>query len=296
MIDQQSARPGLRLLSGSSDRDRPGVRVLDAWARQRGGRGAASIGVLVAGAQDRVRAGYRALLQGEDGIAVLGEAATAGEAIRLAVETRPDVVLLDLAMRGLEDVERTADTVSHPAFAAVAVTVIAPSAGDERVLGALGAGAVGVLGEDTEADELIRGVYLLARGEALIRADALRRLARESAPRLLHQSSRVQQLKELTARERVVLALVARGLSNVRIAEELVISPATAKTHVCRAMAKLGARNRAQLVVLTYETGLVRPRSGLHSEATQWQRPDERPGGPKAVVSCEHDPRREVQG
>lgn len=295
MIAQQSARRGLRLLSGSSDRDRPGVAMLDAWARQRGGRGAPSIGVLVAGAQAWVRAGYRALLVGEDGIAVVGEAASAGEAIRLAVKTRPDVVLLDLALHGLEDVERTVDTVSHPAFAAVAVMVIAPSEGDERVLGALGAGAVGVLAEDTEAEQLIRGVYLLARGEALIRADALRRLARESAPRLLYQSSRVQQLEELTARERVVLGLVARGLSNVQIAEELVISPATAKTHVGRAMAKLGARNRAQLVVLTYETGLVRPRSGLHPQATeQW--PDERPGAPEAVVSSAQRARREVQG
>jgi DNA-binding NarL/FixJ family response regulator len=243
----------------------------DARARQPGARGSASIGVLVAGAQARVRAGYRALLEGENRIVVVGEAASPGEAIRSAVETRPDVLLLDLGLRGLEDVERTAATVSHPAFAAVAVLVVAPSEGDERVLGALRAGAVGVLAEDTEAAQLTRGVCLLARGEALIRADALRRLARESPPGLLCSTSPVHQLEELTARERVVLALVARGLTNVEIAEQLVISPATAKTHVSRAMAKLGAHNRAQLVVLTYETGLVRPPSVPHPPATaQW--------------------------
>ena len=197
-VDHQSTRPGLRLVSETSDRARPGAVVLDARARQRGAR-AASIGVLVSGAQARVRAGYRALLEGEDRIAVVGEAASAAEAIKLAAETRPDVVLLDLALRGLEDVERTADTVSHPAFAAVAVLVIAPCERDKRVLGALRAGAVGVLAEGAEAGQLIRGVCLLARGEALIRADALRRLAREPPPRLLYQRSRVQQPEELTS-------------------------------------------------------------------------------------------------
>ena len=297
MIDRQSARPGLRLLIGTSDRDRPGVVVLDARARQRGAPEPASIGVLVAGAQACVRAGYTAVLEGESRIAVVGEAASAGEAIRLAFETRPDVVLLDLALRGLEDVERTADVVSHPAFAPRAVMVIAPSEGDDRVLGALSAGAVGVLAEDTETGQLIRGVYLLARGEASIGADALRRLARDSAPRLLHQRSCVHHLEELTARERVVLALVARGLSNLEIAEELVISPATAKTHVCRAMSKLGARTRAQLVALTYETGLVRPRSVLHPHPTQqWHEPDERPRGAQAVAGSEDPARGRVRG
>ena len=270
MIDQKPARRGLRLLIGTSDRARPDVMELDARGGKRDARSAASIDVLVAAAEARVRAGYTALLNSEDRIAVVGEAATAGEAIRLAPQTRPCVLLLDLALPGLEDVERTAATVSHPAFATVAIMVIAPPVDDERVLCALRAGAVGVLAEDAEADQLIRGVRLLAQGEALIRADAVRHLARETLPRWLWQRSSVQQLEGLTARERLVLALVARGMSNVEIADELVISPATAKTHVSRAMAKLGARSRAQLVVLAYETGLARPRPVLHLEPTAY--------------------------
>jgi DNA-binding NarL/FixJ family response regulator len=218
--------------------------------------------VLVAEDQVLVRAGYRALLNAEGGIAVVGEAGTAGEAITLAAETRPDVVLLDLEMPGLETAGATARSVSDPAFTGVAVMVTVRSWSDARVVGALGAGAVGVMAKDADPAELIGGVYALARGDALIPADVVRQLLCE----LLPASSRsprpcVQRLEELTNREQTVFALLAAGLSNVEIAAHLAISPATAKTHISRMMMKLGARTRAQLVVLAYETGLVQPRS-----------------------------------
>jgi DNA-binding NarL/FixJ family response regulator len=230
-------------------------------------RGGGSIRVLVAEGRALVRAGYWALLETADPITVVGAVACAGDAIALAAQTRPDVGLLDLALPGLDDTEATARTISHSAFGGVAVLVIAPSESDERVFAALRAGAVGVLGRDAEPAELIRGVYMLARGQALISADSVRRLLAHWPPHSVHGGPAEQPLTDLTDRERDVVALVGRGLSNAEIAKALVISPATAKTHVSRAMIKLGARHRAQLVVLAYENGLVQPHAAAPSPA-----------------------------
>jgi DNA-binding NarL/FixJ family response regulator len=212
--------------------------------------------VLVAERHALARYGYRALLESEEQITVVGEAATAAETIKIAAETRPGVLVLDLDLPGLDEPART---VSHPASAGVAVMVIASSEGDERVFSALRAGAVGALTNDAEPAEVIRGIYALARGEALISAAELRRLLREPPRPWLHHTPAPEQPLELTDRERAVVALVGTGLTNAEIAETLVISPATAKTHVSRAMVKLGVHHRAQLVVIAYETGLVQP-------------------------------------
>jgi DNA-binding NarL/FixJ family response regulator len=228
-------------------------------ARQPATGSGRSIRVLVAEGQALVRAGYRALLESEKRIAVVGEATSAGEAITVAGDTRPEVLVLDLALPGLDDLETTVGTVSHLASAGVAVMVTAPSESDAVVLGALRAGAVGVVAKDAEPAELILAIYALARGDALIPADSVRRLLCELPRQWPRRTPLAGQLENLTDRERAVVALVSRGLSNGEIAETLAISPATAKTHVSRAMAKLGARHRTQLVVLAYETGLVQP-------------------------------------
>jgi DNA-binding NarL/FixJ family response regulator len=263
MSDQGNLRPAyLRLMSGTSALGRSDA-VVDA---NPGGQHVVGTGrliqVLVAEARALLRAGYRALLESQDRIAVVGEAATAREATALAAEMRPDVLLLDLALPGLDDLETIARTVSHPAFARVAVLAMATSADDERVFTALRAGAVGVLAEDVESAELIGGIYALARGEALIPARSVRRLLRALPREWPDHRPFSEQLEELTDRERMVVALVGTGLSNAEIAEKLVISPATAKTHVSHAMAKVGAHHRSQLVVLAYETGLVRQHHG----------------------------------
>ena len=265
MTELQAGRPPLRLLTAAPDRDRGGLRVLDHPARQQASRVGSSIRVAVAGVEALVRAGYRALLESADWITVVGEVASAAEAIELAAETRPDVLLLDLALPGFDDPKATASTISHPAFAGIALMLIAQSENDERVFSALRAGADGVLVKDTGPAALIQGVYSLARGEALISAGAVRRLLGELPSQWLRRRPAAEQLNELTDRERLVVALVASGLSNAEIAEQLVISPATAKTHVSRAMLKLGAHHRAQLVVMAYESGLVHPRASAQS-------------------------------
>jgi DNA-binding NarL/FixJ family response regulator len=213
--------------------------------------------VLIAAGQALVRASYRALLESDHRVEVVGEAVSGEQAVALAIDTAPDVALLDLALPGLDDLQTTAAVVSDPAFAAVAVMLIALGENDERVFSALRAGAVGVLSKDAEPAELIRALQVLAEGQALLPAGAVRRLLAELPPQSPDHRSLPDQLNELTDREREVVGLVGRGLSNGEIAAQLVISPATAKTHVSRAMVKLHARDRAQLVVLAYETGLV---------------------------------------
>jgi DNA-binding NarL/FixJ family response regulator len=214
-----------------------------------------SIRVLIAEGKALVRAAYRALLERDERIEVVCEAASGEQALALARETAPDVALLDLALPGLDDVGAIA------AFAPVAVIVIAPCESDELVFSALRAGAVGVLGDDAEPAELIRALHLLAGGQALLPARAVRRLLDGYPPLSRLRRPPPERLGELTVREREVLALVGRGLSNGDIAAHLVISPATAKTHVSRAMLKLKARDRAQLAVVAFETGLVLPAS-----------------------------------
>ena len=224
------------------------------------GRAETAIRVLLAEGQALIRAGYRALLESDELIEVVGEAASEEEALARASETRPDVALLDLGLLGLDDPEAAARFISQPALANVAVMLIAPGKCDDHVLDAVLAGAAGVLAKDAGPTELIRAVQVVARGQALLPVHLVRQLFSELRVVDGQRALPPGKLDELTAREREVVALVARGLSNHEIAERLVISPATAKTHVSRAMLKLDASHRAQLVVLAYEAGLVHAR------------------------------------
>jgi DNA-binding NarL/FixJ family response regulator len=216
------------------------------------------IKVLLADDQALVRAGFRALLDAQPDITVVGEAADGAEAARTAAATRPDVVLMDIRMPGTDGLEATRRIVSDPALSGVRVLILTTFDEDEYVFEAVRTGASGFLVKDTEPVELLRAVRVIAEGEALLSPRVTRRLIGEFARRARPGRS-VRELDLLTAREREIVALVAEGLSNDEIAARLVVSPATAKTHVSRAMVKLAARDRAQLVVLAYETGLVRP-------------------------------------
>jgi DNA-binding NarL/FixJ family response regulator len=216
------------------------------------------ITVLLADDQALVRAGFRALLDAQPDITVVGEAGNGAEAARLAAETRPDVVLMDIRMPGTDGLEATRRITSDPGLAATRVLILTTFDEDEYVFEAVRIGASGFLVKDTEPVELLRAVRVVAEGEALLSPGVTRRLIGEFARRARPGRS-MRELDRLTSREREIVALVAEGLSNDEIAARLVVSPATAKTHVSRAMVKLAARDRAQLVVLAYETGLVRP-------------------------------------
>ena len=237
------------------------VIALDHAGRATGSRRPAAptaIRVLIADSHRLVRAGLRVLLEGIDRITVLGEAATGDEVVELARSLRPDVVLVDAGLPGLDCVEATRRVLSAPR---IAVLLLIATESDERSFAALRAGATGLLLKDTHPSELVRAVKLLAQGEALLCPPLARRLITELAaqPNLAEPTS--ARLAELTPREHEVMALVALGLSNSEIAEWLAVSPATVRTHVSRAMVKLHARDRAQLVVLAYETGLAVVRS-----------------------------------
>ena len=211
--------------------------------------------MLVAHSQALVRAGIRGLLEGGQSISVVGEAADGDEAIVLAQRLGPDVVLMDATLPDL-DVEAIRQI---SALAGVRVMMLTAAESDERVFQSLRAGVTAFLVQDTEPAELVRAVRLVARGESLLSPSLTRRLIVELVSRPEVPQPSADELEELTKREREVMALVALGLSNDEIAEQLVVSPATAKTHVSRAMVKLHARDRAQLVVFAYQTGLVRP-------------------------------------
>jgi DNA-binding NarL/FixJ family response regulator len=217
------------------------------------------IRVLLADDQVLVRAGFRALLEAEPGIEVVGEAGDGEEAVRLATSLVPDVVLMDIRMPGQDGLEATRRIVSDERMAEVRIIILTTFDLDEYVFEALRLGASGFLVKDTEPPDLLRGVRAVARGDALLSPSITRRLIAEFVARDTRPSP-VRSLEALTDREREVVGLVAAGLSNSEIAERLVVSPATAKTHVSRAMGKLGARDRAQLVVFAYESGLVQPR------------------------------------
>jgi DNA-binding NarL/FixJ family response regulator len=217
-----------------------------------------AVRVVIADSQAVVRAGFRVLLEGDQRIRVVGEAATGEEAVALAHRTLPDVALVDAGLPGLDSVEATRRMASE---SGVAVMLLTASEGDERIFAALRAGAGGLLLKDAEPAELVSAVDALARGEALLSPILTRRLIAEFAARPAPSSPSPELLDELTAREREVVALVGHGLTNDDIAERLVVSPATAKTHVSRAMVKLHARDRAKLVVFAYEAGLVVPRA-----------------------------------
>ena len=216
------------------------------------------ISVLLADDQALVRAGFRALLDAQPDIQVVAEAADGAAAVALAVELRPDVVLMDIRMPGTDGLAATKQIAADPRLAGVHVVILTTFELDEYVFEALRTGASGFLVKDTEPADLISGVRAVAGGDALLSPGVTRRLIAEFATRA-KQPVDTAALNALTDREREVMALAAQGLSNDDIASTLFVSPATAKTHVSRAMVKLGARDRAQLVVIAYEAGLVRP-------------------------------------
>ncbi|MFH9742278.1 response regulator [Streptomyces roseolus] len=220
------------------------------------------IRVVLADDQTLVRAGFRSILSDEDDIEVAGEAGDGAAAVALAAELRPDVVLMDIRMPVLDGLEATRRITADPRLDGVKVVILTTFDEDEHVYGALRGGASGFLVKDTEPMELLHAVRVVARGDALIAPAVTRRLIAEFAGRAGPSGRRpdpAPRLDVLTDREREVLGLVGAGLSNDEIAGRLVLSPATAKTHVSRTMTKLGVRDRAQLVVLAYESGMITP-------------------------------------
>jgi DNA-binding NarL/FixJ family response regulator len=217
------------------------------------------IRVLLVDDQPLIRAGFRALLEAEDDIEVVAEAADGRQGVALAAQYVPDVALVDVQMPLLDGIEATRRIAADPRMAGVHVVILTNYGLDEYVFAALRAGASGFLVKDIEPDDLLRGIRVAARGDALLSPAITRRLISEFVSRP-PEALPATGLEVLTNREREVMALVARGLSNDEIAAHMVISPTTAKTHVSRAMTKLHARDRAQLVVYAYESGLVTPR------------------------------------
>jgi DNA-binding NarL/FixJ family response regulator len=216
---------------------------------------AGGLRVAVVDDQELVRAGFVALLTGEPGITVVGEAGQGEEAVRLVRSTTPDVVLMDVRMPVLDGIEATRRIIADPACAAVRVVMLTTFGLDEYVFGALRAGATGFLLKDTPAEELLRAVRVAAAGEALLSPAVTRRLVEvfAASPPALP----VRPPADLTDRETDVLTLVVRGLSNMDIAAQLHIGPATVKTYISRLLEKLGGTSRVHLVIHAYETGLV---------------------------------------
>ncbi|MFE6850645.1 response regulator [Streptomyces sp. NPDC057674] len=217
------------------------------------------IRVVLADDQTLVRAGFRSILSDEEDLQVVGEAGDGERAIALARELRPDVVLMDIRMPVLDGLEATRRITSDERLEGVRVVILTTFDADDHVYGALRAGASGFLVKDTEPMELLHAVRVVARGDALIAPAVTRRLIAEFAGRADRQPDPSPRLNALTEREREVLGLVGAGLSNDEIADRLVLSPATAKTHVSRIMTKLAVRDRAQLVILAYESGMITP-------------------------------------
>lgn len=218
------------------------------------------IRILLVDDQPLIRSGFRALLDLEDDIEVVAEAADGKEGLELAREHLPDVALVDIQMPFVDGIEATRRIAADPALAQVHVVILTNYGLDEYVFNALRAGAAGFLVKDIVPDDLLHAVRVAARGDALLAPSITRKLIDRYVSQPLNTGARTG-LDELTGREREAVALVARGLSNDQIADRMVISPMTVKTHINRAMAKLHARDRAQLVVLAYESGLVAPRN-----------------------------------
>jgi DNA-binding NarL/FixJ family response regulator len=216
------------------------------------------IRVLLADDQALVRAGFASLLDAEDDIEVVAQAADGEEALRLAARHTPDVILMDIRMPGLDGIQATRKIAGDPRLSSTHVVIVTTFELDEYIFEGLRAGAAGFLVKDTEAAELIRAVRVAARGEALMSPKVTMRLI-ETFALNTRQTTQPPELDLLTPREREVVVAIASGLSNEQVAERLYMSASTAKTHATRAMSKLGVRDRAQLVVLAYETGLVRP-------------------------------------
>ncbi|MFD4263919.1 response regulator [Streptomyces sp. NPDC058534] len=224
-----------------------------------------TIRVLLADDQALLRSAFRVLVDSEPDMEVVGEASDGAEAARLAAERRADVVLMDIRMPGTDGLAATRLISADPALAHVRVVILTTFEVDDYVVQSLRAGASGFLGKGSEPDELLSAIRVAAGGEALLSPAATkgliaRFLAQDGTAGADSDPARAERLETLTGREREVLVQVAGGHSNDEIAERLEVSPLTVKTHVNRAMAKLGARDRAQLVVIAYESGLVRPR------------------------------------
>ncbi|WP_445524192.1 response regulator [Streptomyces cyslabdanicus] len=225
-----------------------------------------TIRVLLADDQALLRSAFRVLVDSEPDMEVVGEASDGAEAVRLAKERRADVVLMDIRMPGTDGLAATRMISADPSLAQVHVVILTTFEVDDYVVRSLRAGACGFLGKGSEPEELLSAIRVAAQGEALLSPVATkgliaRFLAQGDAADDGRDPARPTRLDALTVREREVLVQVAGGHSNDEIAERLEVSPLTVKTHVNRAMAKLGARDRAQLVVIAYESGLVRPRA-----------------------------------
>ncbi|MFD8539806.1 response regulator [Streptomyces rubrogriseus] len=224
-----------------------------------------TIRVLLADDQALLRSAFRVLVDSEPDMEVVGEASDGAEAARLAAEQRADVVLMDIRMPGTDGLAATRMISADPSLAHVRVVILTTFEVDDYVVQSLRAGASGFLGKGSEPEELLNAIRVAAGGEALLSPTATkgliaRFLAQQDTADEDRDPARAERLESLTVREREVLVQVAGGHSNDEIAERLEVSPLTVKTHVNRAMAKLGARDRAQLVVIAYESGLVRPR------------------------------------
>ncbi|MFD6452206.1 response regulator [Nocardia sp. NPDC060220] len=218
------------------------------------------IRVLLVDDQPLIRSGFRALLDLEDDITVVAEAADGSEALALARQYLPDIALIDIQMPVLDGIEAARQIAADPALAEVHVVILTNYGLDEYVFNALRAGAAGFLVKDILPEDFLHAVRVAARGDALLAPSITRRLINRYVSQPL-STGNATKLNKLTGREREAVTLVAQGMSNEEIADRMVISPLTAKTHINRAMTKLHARDRAQLVVLAYESGLVAPRN-----------------------------------
>ena len=215
------------------------------------------ISVVVVDDQALVRAGFKVLVDSSEDLEVLGDAADGVSAVRLVRELRPDVVLMDIRMPEMDGIEATRQILTAPEGAQTRVLILTTFELDEYVYAALRAGASGFLLKDTPPEELLEAIRVIAAGNALLAPSVTRTLIGEFAGRAAPLAKNVELLEMITPREREVLVLIARGKSNAEIADELHMSGATAKTHVSHLLSKLGARDRAQLVVIAYESGLA---------------------------------------
>ena len=218
-----------------------------------------SVRVLLVDDQQLIRAGFRMILDAEEGIEVVGECADGAQAVDSAKRLRPDVVLMDIRMPEMDGIEATRRIVAEEGDGAAKVLMLTTFDLDEYVYDALRAGASGFLLKDVPADQLVAGIHVVAHGDALLAPTITRRLINEFARSAPNRKERPAGLDELTPRELEVFRLLARGFSNAEVAEELVVSETTVKTHVARVLMKLGVRDRVQAVVLAYESGLVAP-------------------------------------